>query len=174
MIIKKICAELFKIAEAIHGELGGGFNEAINQNALAIELREAKIDYLKEVNIEIFYKEQSIGTDRPDFIILPPGKKRWEMKKPIVLETKVAPKFTDDHRQQLKSYLKSFPHNKHTNLKGIAEGILLKFHKSDSYKDLNAPIANTPIEIEYWRYSKRTNKIMLKFKLPFVKKSEKK
>jgi len=67
MKIKKICQDLFKMANNIYSELGGGFNETVNQNALAIELRENKINYLKEVNIEIFYKGNSIGTDRPDF-----------------------------------------------------------------------------------------------------------
>lgn len=166
MNIRIICEDIFTIATSIHEELGGGFNEVVNQNAFAIELREKKIDYLKEVNIEIFYKNHSIGTDRPDFIILPPGKKKWELSNPIVLETKVAPKFTDDHRQQLKSYLKSFPQNIHTTLKRITDGILLRFQKSESYKDVSGPISDNPIELEYWKYSKRKGVITLNYKLP--------
>ena len=111
MNAQKICDDLFNIATGIYNELGGGFNEAVHQNALAIEFRDNGIKYIKEVNIEVFYKGQSVGTDRPDFVLLSSRKKSWNLNEPLVIETKVASNITNDHIQQLKSYLKSFPHN---------------------------------------------------------------
>ena len=56
MNAQNICDDLFNIATDIHNELGGGFNEAVHQNALAIEFRDNGIKYIKEVNIDIFIK----------------------------------------------------------------------------------------------------------------------
>ena len=50
MNAQKICDDLFNIATDIYNELGGGFNEAVHQNALAIEFRDNGIKYIKEVN----------------------------------------------------------------------------------------------------------------------------
>ena len=102
--MKKIVNEILKISNRIYKELGSGFPENIYQNALAIELRRAKIEYLKEVNIEIFYRNESIGADRPDFILLPCKAKPFSIKSPIAIEMKITNKLTDDNKQQLKSY----------------------------------------------------------------------
>ena len=165
MKIKKIYQDLFKMANNIYSELGGGFNETVNQNALAIELRENKINYLKEVNIEIFYKGNSIGTDRPDFVLLASKKKDWNLTEPIVLETKVSSKLTNDNRQQLKSYLKSFPHNKNSLLKSINKGILLNFLKTEDFKNKDEESEKPKIEIEFWSFNRDSNEMELKYKL---------
>ena len=72
-----LCDDLYNISVDIFSELGSGFNEAVYQNALGIEFRKWNIKYLKEVNIEIYYKDHSVGLDRPDFILLPSRKKGW-------------------------------------------------------------------------------------------------
>ena len=54
------CEDLFNISTDIFSELGSGFNEAVYQNALGIEFRKRNIKYLKEVNIEIFYKDHAV------------------------------------------------------------------------------------------------------------------
>ena len=56
MNIEKICKNIFHCGDKVHEALGGGFTEGVNQNALTIEFREMGLPYLKEVNIEIFYK----------------------------------------------------------------------------------------------------------------------
>lgn len=164
MKIDKICKDIFNIATDIFEELGGGFNETVNQNALAMELRNSKVNYLKEVNIEIFYKGESIGTDRPDFVLLPSRKKGWSLNEPILLETKVTPAINNEHRQQLKSYFKSFPRNKNSTLHHIKKGILLKFLKSEDYID---PDKTKPsIELECWDYKKSSGNMKLVLSLP--------
>lgn len=122
-----IASELRKIGNEAQKVLGCGFNEVIFQNALAIEFRKRKIEYLKEVNIEIFYKGESVGVDRPDFFIT----KINSMDAPILLELKIADKISDSHRTQLKSYCTSLPKNSNPALKGFAGGVLMAFPQND-------------------------------------------
>lgn len=125
--LKAIALKIKKLGEEVRKNLGCGFIETIYQNALAIELRKSKIEYLKEVNIEIFYKVESVGVDRPDFIIT----KIDGCKEPILLELKVADKISDNHRIQLKSYCTSLPYNNNPVLKGFSGGILMSFPSCD-------------------------------------------
>ena len=133
---KNIALEVKKIGEEVRTHLGCGFDEAIYQNALAIEFRNKKIDYLKEVNIEIFYKGESVGVDRPDFILTKIG----NYNKPIVLELKATDKISDDYRIQLKSYCKSLPKNNNPVLNNFSGGILMAFPSGDIGDSRNVKI----------------------------------
>ena len=125
--LKSLSVQIKTLAEEVRKHLGCGFDEVIFQNALAIEFRRHKIEYLKEVNIEIFYKGESVGVDRPDFIITRIG----GFRKPVILETKVSDKISDNHRMQLRSYCTSLPRNNNPVLKGFAGGMLLSFPSCD-------------------------------------------
>lgn len=125
--LKSIALKVKKMGEEVTRNLGCGFIEPIYQNALAIEFRNKGVEYLKEVNIEIFYKGESVGVDRPDFIVTKIG----GCSKPILLELKVTDKISDGHRQQLKSYCTSLPRNNNPVLNGFAGGILMSFPGSD-------------------------------------------
>ncbi len=122
-----VASELRKIGNEVQKVLGGGFNEVIFQNAMAIEFRKRKIEYLKEVNIEIFYKGESVGVDRPDFIVTKIG----NLGAPILLELKISDKISDGHRTQLKSYCTSLPKNSNPALKSFAGGILMAYPQND-------------------------------------------
>lgn len=54
---------------AVHKALGNGFQEVIYQRALAIEMELAKIDFSREFEMPIFYREKQIGTRRVDFLV---------------------------------------------------------------------------------------------------------
>lgn len=125
--LKTIAVKIKALGEEVQKQLGCGFPEAIFQNALAIEFRKNKIDYLKEVNIEIFYKRESVGVDRPDFLVT----KIAGRDEPILLELKIADKISDAHRIQLKSYCTSLPRNNNPALKGFAGGVLMAFPAGD-------------------------------------------
>lgn len=125
--LKSIALKVKKLGEEVRKHLGCGFNEVIYQSALAIEFRKNKIEYLKEVNIEIFYKGESLGVDRPDFIITRIG----SYKNPILLELKSADNISDGHRIQLKSYCKSLPKNNNPVLTDFSGGILMAFPSGD-------------------------------------------
>ena len=164
MNIENISKDIFRWVTNVYNELGSGFNESVLQSALAIEFRENKIKYLREPHIEIYYKEQVLGLDRPDFVLLPPVKKNWELNDPIIVETKVSMKLSNENRQQLKSYLKSFPRNKNSTLQKTAAGILVNFLKTEEFGEQEND--KLKVEIECWEYKNRTDSVRLVYMLP--------
>jgi GxxExxY protein len=87
-------------AMKVHSFLGNGFQEVIYQRALALELREAGLDFQREVEQEIYYQQypDPIGTRRADFIV--EGKVLVELKAIIQLE--------EVHKAQILNYLKAY------------------------------------------------------------------
>jgi GxxExxY protein len=83
-------------AQAVHYNLGSGFEEKIYQRALALELMVQGLDYTREVEIDIQYQDQIIGTKRVDFII-----------EDIMVELKAKVQIEDVHVVQALSYLKA-------------------------------------------------------------------
>ena len=91
-------------------ELGWGFSEKDYQSALAKELEDKNIKFVREVYIPINYKETLIKKYYADFVIY--GK--------ILVELKVVPRLGYFHVRQLLNYLR---------LSGIRLGILIYFSK---------------------------------------------
>ena len=64
---KKFIDVLADIAEEVYLHLGGGnFDEKDFQKALGIEFRDRKIDYLRELHVELFYKNVPLKLGAPD------------------------------------------------------------------------------------------------------------
>jgi GxxExxY protein len=82
----------------VHSTLGNGFLEVIYQRALAIEMREADIDFNREFEMPIIYKEQQIGTRRVDFLV----------EGVISVELKATTKLEDVHFAQAINYLEAY------------------------------------------------------------------
>jgi len=162
--IEKISLDIYKRALDVYNELGSGFNESVLQSALSVEFRDAGVKYLREPHIEIFYKKQAVGLDRPDFILLPKGIKGWQMEDPLILETKVSAKLSNEYRQQLKSYFVSIPYNKNTTLQKTKSGILLNFLKTEDFEEGEA--TKNAVEIEFWGFIKRSKSMKLRYSLP--------
>lgn len=61
---KDITEKIIGAAFEVHGFLGNGFQEVIYQRALAHELWQKGLNYKREIEQEIFYKdlEEPIGT----------------------------------------------------------------------------------------------------------------
>ena len=66
---KELTGKIIGCSMTVHNELGCGFQEVIYQRALEIEMRQAGIDFLREFTMQIFYKENLIGTTRVDFFV---------------------------------------------------------------------------------------------------------
>ena len=66
---KDITKKIIGAAIEVHKFLGVGFQEVIYQRALAVEMRRAGLEFAREVEHDIFYKDfpESIGTRRADF-----------------------------------------------------------------------------------------------------------
>ena len=95
-ITQKIIGASFEV----HKFLGNGFQEVIYQRALAWEMRQVHLDFQREIEQEIFYKELSepIGTRRADFVV--EGK--------VLVELKAVAKLEDVHMAQAINYLKAY------------------------------------------------------------------
>ncbi|MHA7130663.1 GxxExxY protein [Algoriphagus namhaensis] len=95
-ITEKIIGASFEV----HKFLGNGFQEVIYQRALAWEMAQLNLDFAREIEQEIFYKDlpQPIGTRRADFVV--EGKVLVELKAVIQLE--------DVHLAQILNYLKAY------------------------------------------------------------------
>lgn len=115
-ITEKILGAAFEV----HKFLGNGFQEVIYQRALAYEFSKAGLDFVREIEQEIFYKDlhEPIGTRRADFVV--EGKILVEIKAIIQLE--------DVHLAQILNYLRAYR---------IEVGLLINFgSKSLTFKRL--------------------------------------
>lgn len=74
----------------VHRALGNGFQEKIYQRALAIELNFQKLAFIREQEMEIFYRELQIGTRRVDFFV----------ENKVMVELKAVAKLEDHHKAQ--------------------------------------------------------------------------
>ena len=103
---------------AVHKTLGNGFQEVIYQRALAIEMRLSSIDFNREFEMPIFYREEQIGTRRVDFLI----------EGVVSLELKAITKLEDVHLAQAINYLEAY---------NLEVGLLINFGEvSLSFKRL--------------------------------------
>lgn len=95
-ITQKIIGASFEV----HKFLGNGFQEVIYQRALSFEMYQTGLDFAREIEQEIFYKNLSepIGTRRADFIV----------EDKILVELKALVKLEAVHLAQALNYLKAY------------------------------------------------------------------
>jgi len=98
-------------AMEVHRELGYGFLEAVYQEALEFELQRRSIPHMREVPIQIKYKERILSTSyRADFVCY----------QSVLLELKALSKMGGTEESQILNYLKAT---------GLSRGLLLNFGK---------------------------------------------
>jgi GxxExxY protein len=117
---KDITEKIIGASYEVHNFLGNGFQEVIYQRALAYEMRKKGLEFAREIEQPIFYKElvEPIGTRRADFLV--ESKVLVELKAIITLE--------DVHTAQLLNYLRAYK---------IEVGLLINFgSKSITFKRL--------------------------------------
>ncbi len=115
-ITKKIIGASFDV----HGFLGNGFQEVIYQRALAWEMSQRNLEFAREIEQDIFYKDlpQPIGRRRADFVV--EGK--------VLVELKARKQLEDAHMAQTLNYLKAYK---------LEVGLLINFgSKSLTFKRL--------------------------------------
>ena len=82
----------------VHSELGNGFQEVLYQRAIAYEMDLQKIEYAREVEMDVFYRDIIIGSRRVDFLI----------KNSISVELKAVIELQDIHLSQALNYLEAY------------------------------------------------------------------
>jgi GxxExxY protein len=109
---------IIKCAMTVHSTLGNGFQEVIYQRALEIEMCLAGIEFSREFEMPIYYREEHIGTRRVDFLI----------QEVVSVELKAITKLEDVHFAQAINYLEAY---------NLEVGLLINFgERSLNFKRL--------------------------------------
>ena len=97
---KDITEKIIGAAIEVHKFFGNGFQEVIYQRALAVEMRKVGLEFVREVEHDIYYKDfpEPIGTRRADFVVA--GNVLVELKAVTMLEPV--------HEAQILNYLKAY------------------------------------------------------------------
>ena len=82
----------------VHKSLGNGFQEVIYQRALDIEMRLVGLQFNREFEMQILYRDEPIGTRRVDFLV----------ENIISLELKAITKLEEVHFAQAINYLEAY------------------------------------------------------------------
>ncbi len=95
-------------AMKVHNYLGNGFQEVIYQRCLAIEFKNAGLQFGREIEQILYYYGENVGTRRVDFII----------EGSVMLEIKAVINLEDVHLAQAKNYV---------NVYDLPIGLLINF-----------------------------------------------
>ncbi len=94
----ELTSRIIGSAMKVHSSLGNGFQEVIYQRALAIEMNISGIDFKREFEMPIYYRNEHIGTRRVDFLV----------NEIISVELKAIIKLEDVHFAQAINYLEAY------------------------------------------------------------------
>ena len=97
---KNITEKIIGAAIEVHKFLGNGFQEVVYQRALAVEMRKVGLEFDREVEHDIYYKDfpEPIGTRRADFVVAAN----------VLVELKAITMLESVHEAQLLNYLKAY------------------------------------------------------------------
>lgn len=98
MEIEVVTGSVIGAAMKVHRTLGRGFQEVIYQRALAIEFSSQNIKFKREMEIDIFYFHDHIGTRRVDFFV----------EDFLMVELKAVSQLDDSHLNQAMNYCQAF------------------------------------------------------------------
>jgi len=98
MKYEDITKRIIGCAMKVHSFLGNGFQEVIYQRALEIEMNLDGLQFEREKEMPIMYKDYNIGTRRVDFFV----------EEKIMVELKALVQLEDVHLAQGKNYLEAY------------------------------------------------------------------
>ena len=130
--------------------MGGlNFDEKDFQLAFGYELDKSKIDYMREISLEVFYKDIPVKLGTPDFFLN-------KSKPPLILELKLSSSIHNGHRQQLKMYLVSVKRKPKSVIAKATHGMIINFLKEDPQvvKQLEKKIKKNHLEIEFYEINR--------------------
>ena len=103
-----LARQIIGLAMKVHRTLGCGFVESIYREAMAIELREAQLEFEIHPVLPVFYKGEEVGVFQADLII----------QNKLIVELKAVESLAVPHSVQLINYLSAAQ---------IDHGLLLNF-----------------------------------------------
>lgn len=111
MDINDLTHKIIGASMQVHRVLGNGFQEVIYQRALAVEFNHIGISFEREKEMNIFYRDEQVGTRRVDFFV----------EDAVMVELKAVSELEEAHKAQAINYLEAY---------GIANGLLINFGKT--------------------------------------------
>ena len=115
---EEITYKIIGCAMKVHNTLGNGFQEVIYQRALVMEFTLQGLNFSREHEMPIYYKNKHIGTRRVDFLV----------EDVISVEIKAVINLEDVHLAQAINYLEAY---------NLEVGLLINFgSKSLTFKRL--------------------------------------
>jgi len=115
---KEETGRIIGAAMQVHKILGNGFQEVIYQRALALEMPYHDLNFKREFEMPIYYRDTHIGTRRVDFLV----------NDMISVEIKAVIQLEDVHLAQAINYLEAY---------NLEVGLLINFgSKSLTFKRL--------------------------------------
>ncbi|HEU5290845.1 MAG TPA: GxxExxY protein [Cyclobacteriaceae bacterium] len=109
-------------AMEVHNALGNGFPEVIYQRALEYEMELQGVEFEREFEMPIFFKQKWVGTRRADFLV----------EDKISVELKALIKLEPVHLAQAINYLEAY--NLEVGLLINFGGTKLEFHRLQNKK----------------------------------------
>jgi GxxExxY protein len=106
--INTLTHKIIGCAMQVHSTLGNGFQEVIYQRALAIEFTYQGLEFKREMEMDLSYRNLHIGTRRVDFFV----------EDKVMLEIKAVEKLEDVHKAQAINYCEAYK---------IRDGLLINF-----------------------------------------------
>lgn len=106
--INVLTHKIIGCAMQVHSTLGNGFQEVVYQRALAIEFSFQGLEFKREMEMDLFYRNQHIGTRRVDFFV----------EEKVMVEIKAIEKLEDVHKAQAINYCEAY---------NISDGLLINF-----------------------------------------------
>ncbi len=96
----ELTGEIIRCALQVHSFLGVGFQELIYQRALQLKFGNTTLNYTRELEVPIYYKQfqEPIGTRRVDFLV----------EEKVLVELKAVNQIEEVHVVQVLNYLKAF------------------------------------------------------------------
>ena len=98
MKYEELTQKIIGAAMQVHRALGNGFQEVIYQRALDIEMRYLNLEFVREQEMPIFYRDEEIGTLRVDFFV----------ENLVLVELKAIITLEDVHLAQAMNYLEAY------------------------------------------------------------------
>lgn len=94
----ELTGKVIGCAMKVHAALGNGFQEVIYQRAMALEMADEGINFSREFEMPVLYKQQQIGTRRVDFLA----------ENTLSVELKAISQLEDVHLAQAINYLEAY------------------------------------------------------------------
>lgn len=106
--INELTHKIIGCAMEVHNDLGNGFQEVIYQRSLVIEFGLQGLAFEREKEMDLFYKEEHVGTRRADFLV----------EGCVLVEIKAVEKLEGVHKAQAINYCEAY---------NLPDGLLINF-----------------------------------------------